>query len=223
MWAPIPRIGQCCLDFEPSELMVVNVKLSRGAYCLIGNGCHGSPRRTAWRQTRRKTPPQWQPRDRRHQPDRTRGLARTTAKGNPMSANGLEVFDKTVQTTNAWLKEIMEETGLDRRRAYRVLAAVLHALRDRLTVDEVAQLGSQLPILVRGLYYDQWHPAGKPERLRHQEEFLAAVADGLDDIDPVDADEATRAVLAVLEHHIAPGEIDDVKAMLPARLRELWP
>ena len=82
-----------------------------------------------------------------------------------MSATGLEVFDKTVQTTNAWLKEIMEATGLDRRRAYRVLAAVLHALRDRLTVDEVAQLGAQLPILVRGLYYDQWHhPSGKPER-----------------------------------------------------------
>jgi uncharacterized protein (DUF2267 family) len=60
-----------------------------------------------------------------------------------MSATGLEVFDKTVQTTNAWLKEIMEATGLDRRRAYRALAAVLHALRDRLTVDEVAQLGAR--------------------------------------------------------------------------------
>ena len=65
-----------------------------------------------------------------------------------MSATGLEVFDKTVQTTNAWLKEIMDATGLDRRKAYRVLAAVLHTLRDRLTVDEVAQLGAQLPILV---------------------------------------------------------------------------
>ena len=56
-----------------------------------------------------------------------------------MSATGLDVFDKTVQTTNAWLKEIMEVTGPDRRRAYRVLAAVLHALRDRLAVDEAAQ------------------------------------------------------------------------------------
>ena len=67
-----------------------------------------------------------------------------------MSTTGLEVFDKTVQTTNAWLKEIMEVTGPDRHRAYRVLAAVLHALRDRLTVDEAAQLGAQLPILIRG-------------------------------------------------------------------------
>jgi uncharacterized protein (DUF2267 family) len=141
-----------------------------------------------------------------------------------MAATGLEVFDKTVQTTNVWLKEIMEATGLDRRRAYHVLTAVLHVPRDRLTVDEVAQLGAQLPILVRGLYYDRWHhPAGKPDRLRHKEEFLAAVAAGLDNIGPIDPEEATRAVFAVLERHIAPGEIEDVKAMLPTRLRDLWP
>jgi uncharacterized protein (DUF2267 family) len=141
-----------------------------------------------------------------------------------MSATGLDVFDKTVQTTNAWLKEIMEVIGPDRRRAYRVLAAVLHALRDRLTVDEAAQLGAQLPILVRGLYYDRWHhPAGKPERLRHKEEFLAAVAAELDDIGPINPENATRAVFSVLEHHIAPGEIEDVKTTLPTQLRELWP
>jgi uncharacterized protein (DUF2267 family) len=146
------------------------------------------------------------------------------AKGEGMSATGLEAFDKTVQTTNAWLKEIMEATGLDRRRAYRALAAVLHALRDRLTVDEAAQLGAQLPILVRGLYYDQWHhPAEKPNRVRHKQEFLAAVAAGLDDIGPIDVEDATRAVFSVLERHIAPGEIEDVKGMLPAHLRELWP
>ena len=141
-----------------------------------------------------------------------------------MSTTGLEVFDKTVQTTNAWLKEIMEVTGPDRHRAYRVLAAVLHALRDRLTVDEAAQLGAQLSILVRGLYYDQWHhPSGKPERLRHKDEFLAAVAAELDDIGPINPELATRAVFSVLERHIAPGEIEDIKATLPAHLRELWP
>jgi uncharacterized protein (DUF2267 family) len=141
-----------------------------------------------------------------------------------MSTTGLEVFDKTVQTTNAWLKEIMEVTGPDRHRAYRVLAAVLHALRDRLTVDEAAQLGAQLRILVRGLYYDQWHhPAGKPERLRHKDEFLAEVAAELDDIKPINPEQAARAVFSVLEHHIAPGEIEDIKATLPAHLRELWP
>lgn len=36
-----------------------------------------------------------------------------------MSATGLDVFDKSLQTTNGWLKEIMEAVGPDRRRALR--------------------------------------------------------------------------------------------------------
>src|SRR5438046_849364 len=140
-----------------------------------------------------------------------------------MSATGLDVFDKTLQTTNTWLKEIMQTVGPDRQRAYRVLRAVLHALRDRLTIDEVAHLGAQMPLLVRGLYYDQWHPAGKPLRTRQVEEFLAAVAAELDDIGPINTEDAARAVFAVLHEHIAPGEIDDVKGLLPTQLRRLWP
>ncbi|TMJ79725.1 MAG: DUF2267 domain-containing protein, partial [Alphaproteobacteria bacterium] len=49
-----------------------------------------------------------------------------------MSATGLDVFDKTLQTTNIWLDEIMGKLGPDRQVAWHVLSAVLHALRDRL-------------------------------------------------------------------------------------------
>ena len=65
--------------------------------------------------------------------------------------------------------------------------------------------------------------AGKPERLRHKEEFLTAVADELDDIGPINPERATRAVFAVLYHHIAPAEIEDVKATMPTHLRRPWP
>ena len=142
-----------------------------------------------------------------------------------MSTTGLEVFDRTIHKTNIWLKDLMEMLDCpDRHEAYLALRATLHALRDRLTVDEAAQLGAQLPILVRGLYYDQWHhPSGKPERLRHKDEFLAAVAAELDDIKPINPEQASRAVFSVLEHHIAPGEIEDIQATLPTHLRELWP
>ena len=37
------------------------------------------------------------------------------------------MFDKTLQTTNIWLDEIMAKRGLDRQMAWHVLGAVLHA------------------------------------------------------------------------------------------------
>ena len=45
-----------------------------------------------------------------------------------MSATDLEVFDKTLQTTNIWLDEIMAKLGPDRRVAWhggRTRASVL--------------------------------------------------------------------------------------------------
>jgi uncharacterized protein (DUF2267 family) len=54
---------------------------------------------------------------------------------------GLEVFDTTVHKTNSWLKEVMQEIHRDdRRKAYLALRSTLHALRDRLTVEEVHSL-----------------------------------------------------------------------------------
>ena len=57
-----------------------------------------------------------------------------------MSVTSLDVFDTTIHKTNAWLNELGQELGWDdRHAAYLALRATLHALRDRLTVEEVAQ------------------------------------------------------------------------------------
>ena len=139
-----------------------------------------------------------------------------------MSANGLPVFDKTLQTTNIWLDEIMERLGPDRQVAWKVLSTVLHKLRDRLPVDAGAHLGAQLPLLIRGVYYDQFQPAKQPTECRTREEFVAEVAEWLTDIRPVDPDEAIRAVFLVLSHHVDPGQIAKTRGILPEPLRRWW-
>jgi uncharacterized protein (DUF2267 family) len=95
-----------------------------------------------------------------------------------MSATGLRVFDTTIQTTNIWLDEIMQELNWDdRHRAYHALRAVLHTLRDRLSVDEVAQLSAQLALLVRGAFFEGWHPAHKPVKERSEDAFISHVSE----------------------------------------------
>jgi uncharacterized protein (DUF2267 family) len=139
-----------------------------------------------------------------------------------MSATGLDVFDRTLQSTHIWLDEIMEVIGPDRQVAWKVLATVLHKLRDRLTVELAAHLGAQLPLLVRGVYYDQFQPGRQPSDCRNAEEFVAEVAEWLTDIRPVDPSEATRAVFGVLSRHISPGQVTKVKDALPRDIRIMW-
>jgi uncharacterized protein (DUF2267 family) len=140
-----------------------------------------------------------------------------------MSSTGLDIFDETIHKTNSWLKQISEQLGLERRGAYQVLRAVLHSLRDRLTINEAADLGDQFPMLVRGIYYEAWHPAGNPEKIRSLQDFLDAITARLPPQQPVDAESAARAVFRTLENHVSPGEIRDVIDVLPKEIRALWP
>jgi uncharacterized protein (DUF2267 family) len=141
-----------------------------------------------------------------------------------MSTTGLEAFDSTVQKTHVWLNDIMDEMGWEnqRERAYLALRTVLHALHDRLTVEETAQLGAQLPTLIRGCYYGGWKPTGKPLKERHREEFLAHVRHAFRNDESADPERITRGVLKILSRHITEGEIEDIKHLLPHELRELW-
>lgn len=141
-----------------------------------------------------------------------------------MSVSGLEILDTSVQKTYVWLKEIMErlETA-DRHQAYMALKATLHALRDRLSVEEAAHLGAQLPLVIRGLFFEGWRPAAKPDRSTAWESFmrpvyLAACQDGA-----FTPEEVVSAVFDVLSNHVSSGEIDDVIGQLPRDLRILWP
>jgi uncharacterized protein (DUF2267 family) len=141
-----------------------------------------------------------------------------------MSATGLDVFDRTVHKTNGWLSDIMHVLGSqDRHGAYLALRATLHALRDRVPIEEVAHLGAQLPMLVRGFYYEGWDPTAKPVKLRHKEDFLASLELEMRGAETDDPERLARAVFAVLAGRVTAGEIEDVRRVLPAEIRHLWP
>lgn len=139
-----------------------------------------------------------------------------------MAQTGLDVFDRTIQKSNNWINEIMSELEWDdKQKTYLAFKAVLHALRDRLTIEEVAHLGAQLPMLVRGIYYEDWRPSGKPIKISTLDEFFEYILEkytGVDDINPM---VVAPIILKSLSKRISKGEYEDIKSIVPRDIREL--
>lgn len=139
-----------------------------------------------------------------------------------MPTDRADIIDRSVEKAHVWLNDLADELGSgDRRYAYRVLRAFLHALRDRLSVDEAAQLSAQLPILIRGVYYEGWDPSRTPESYRDLDSFLTRIADEAVLHGETEASFAAAAAASVLRRHISAGETESVLHELPAPVRHL--
>jgi uncharacterized protein (DUF2267 family) len=135
----------------------------------------------------------------------------------------LAVFDRSLEKTGVILDEIREGLGTaSAEEAYMALRATLHALRDRLSVNEAVQLGAQLPLVLKGVYYDGWQPAKTPHATRRAEEFLGEVAAHFR-WHPRDAESMVRTALAVVARHVSEGEMLQVKHSLPKDIQTLLP
>lgn len=139
-----------------------------------------------------------------------------------MAFSGLDVFDTTLQKTNELLGEIESEFGWEDRRnqSYKALRSVLHALRDRLPIDDAVNFAAELPLLVKGIYYDNWSSEDVPMRM-NKEEFLGRVRqDFLFEVEG-GIEHLTRVVLDKVLNHIDPGEREKLIRMLPDDIADL--
>lgn len=142
-----------------------------------------------------------------------------------MSATGFTSFDTTVEKTNRILHEIEQAYGWpkDRRiQSYTALRTILHALRDRLTVQVTAQLAAQLPLLVRGIYYDGWNPNAVPVKM-DREEFLTRIRQEFRYSIDGDIQRLVDTVLQALRNHVTQSEWDSMKTTLPKDLATALP
>ena len=142
-----------------------------------------------------------------------------------MKLTGLEVWDASIQRTNLWLKELMQElNSADHRNTYLTLRSVLHALRDHLPIGEAIYVGEQLPMLIRGMYFEHWNLAGKPLPLRSRNDFFTAVSHYMArEGETSNAEAGTRAVFRLLDRKATEGEIEDLQHVIPLILLDLWP
>jgi len=135
----------------------------------------------------------------------------------------IQELNASVRATEDWIDDLMHRLGWhDRERTYLALLAALHALRDCLSRDEAVYIGTHLPALLRGLYYEGWHAGGRGSA-RSCSALLERIHDGVHRDPAVDAEQVARAVFALLAAHMPPAELEDAKAATPKPLHNLWP
>src|SRR6266513_4272294 len=147
---------------------------------------------------------------------------RKTERITLMSEQGLETIESTTQKTHEWIARIAETMHMEKRDAYKSLRAVLQTLRDRLPLDLAVHFGAQLPMLIRGLYYEGWEPSKVPVKMS-LEEFLAGVQSRIVADRVIDPVETVQNVLGVIASHLGNGELEKVMLALPKDMQPLFP
>ncbi len=141
-----------------------------------------------------------------------------------------DIFNKYAQKGNQMVNELAAELGIpeDKETAFRILRAVLRALRNQLSIEESFQLLAQLPMAIKGIYVEQWNISKSEGRARNVHDFVAAVRHqdhpmGRHDLMTAkDGINAVMAVFKVLSAHVSAGEIKDIISVLPTPLKDLW-
>jgi uncharacterized protein (DUF2267 family) len=141
-----------------------------------------------------------------------------------MTAQGLEVIDHTVHTTHEWINELAGRLDwTSKRSALRLLRTVLHHVRDHLLIDELAQFSAQLPLLLRGMMFEEWVPKHTPIKERHVGDLDDYIRTQMGDTEEYRGRPDVIKVFDLLNARISAGEVNDIRASLPSAIREIWP
>ncbi|WP_166256454.1 DUF2267 domain-containing protein [Marinobacter salicampi] len=136
--------------------------------------------------------------------------------------SSINIVDHNIKLINTWLRDISDELdSIGEEEAWKRLRAVLQTMSNRITVDEAANFAAQLPIIVRGLYFESWRPAETPHKWRDRAEYIDAVSRKLEG--DIDAERTFKAVLRVIDRHLDSNELNRIKEMHPKELWDLWP
>ena len=89
-------------------------------------------------------------------------------------------------------------------------------------MEEVVQLAAQLPLVIKGVYFDGWTPRDKPEKY-DKGEFARRVHEQFQFDPDLNPAEVIRAVLRVMYRHMGEGELRDVRSNMPKDIQEWFP
>jgi uncharacterized protein (DUF2267 family) len=135
-------------------------------------------------------------------------------------------FEKYAAKGNEFLKLVSDELQVPKNKGGRIIRAVFHALRNRLSIEESFQLLAQLPVALKGVYVDGWKIDREFVRIHHIDEFLEEVRK--EDMEQASYDfgndqharKAIAAVFKAMRYYVSEGEFNDILAEMPAELKK---
>ena len=134
----------------------------------------------------------------------------------------IKPLNHALQKADDWLQELTEFGHFhDDEQAYSALRAVLHAIRNRLIPDEAVAFGSEFPLLIRGIYFEDFD-LRYPKRHASVDEFLNTISSEMRHLSfSLAPDQAAKIIFNYLKMKIRAGELRDVFDQLPRDIRNL--
>ncbi|MGV8948126.1 MAG: DUF2267 domain-containing protein [Candidatus Paracaedibacter sp.] len=135
------------------------------------------------------------------------------------------ILENNIHQTMDWIYAIEEACRWDeenQKKAFTALRAVLHEIRDLLPLERAAQLSAQLPIVIRGIFFENWHPRYIPVQEIKKNDFLEAIAQSLYPYQDMNVEETTKGVLQVLGEKLPSGELENIIQYMSKEIQELY-
>jgi uncharacterized protein (DUF2267 family) len=135
------------------------------------------------------------------------------------------ILENNIHQTMDWIYAIEEACHWDennQKKAFLALKAVLHQLRDLLPIESAAQLGDLLPIVIRGIFFENWKPTTPQVPEPKREDILKNMTSALYPYHSVDVEQTVRGVLQVLKQKLPTNELEAIIRGLPKELREFY-
>lgn len=138
-----------------------------------------------------------------------------------MKTHKLHSPEVNLQEANGWFNELNLSMPTSSRETFLVFKAVLHSIRDTLNAQNATYLGTHLPLLIKGIYYEGWDPSNNPRNLSCTEDFFDIVDERYHGERIIEAVEEISAVVRFLSKKIGQDE-SWLRDFVPKELSVLW-
>lgn len=146
-----------------------------------------------------------------------------------MAANNLHT-DTYMNEANAYFKKLAADLGHpdETDRVLRIWRAVMHSLRDRITISESFDLMAQLPVILRGLYAEQWKYSEKPplryETVEEMKQEVKKLQQRYGEKE-FSWNEPTKEIISQsidsMKGYLTDGQMDHLRDQMPGEVKEL--